>query len=172
MTVDANPQGAPRRSRLLYPALLVSLALNLLFIGGLSAAAWHYYQRSANGENFGLLGFAKQISPDHRDAFRQQVLAARASLKDEREDMRRAWFATNEQLTSEPFDKEKFKAAMATLRDAEGKFRAGLNNAFADIAASVTPEERKLLQAWRNKRKPHFLRHGDAPPADSAEKPE
>ena len=160
MTVDVN-QGAPPRSRLVYPALIVSLALNLLFIGGLAAAVWHYNSRHVRGE-FGLLAFARQLPPEHQEAFRQQVLNARASLKDEREAVRSAWLEINSLLTTEPFDKDKLKTAMAKLREAENQFRAGLNNSFAEIAASVTPEERKLLQEWRDKRKPNFLRRGDA----------
>lgn len=159
MTIDAN-QGAPRRSRIIYPALLVSLALNLLFIGGLAAAAWHFNSRHTHGE-FGLLAFARQLPAEHQDAFRKQVLDARASLKDEREAVRSAWLEINSLLTTEPFDKEKLKAAMAKLRETENQFRTGLNDSFAEIAASVTPEERKLLQAWRDKRRPNFLRHGD-----------
>lgn len=166
MTVDVN-ESTPRRSRLVYPALIMSLALNLLFIGGMAAAAWHFNSRHARGE-FGLLAFARQLPPEHQDAFRKQVLDARASLKDERETVRSAWLEVNSMLTSEPFDKEKLKAAMAKLRDAESQFRAGLNNSFAEVAESVTPEERKLLQAWRDKRKPNFLRRSDAS-ADKSE---
>ena len=172
MTVDAN-QGASRRSRFVYPALIVSLGLNLLFIGGLAAAAWHFNSRHARGE-FGLLAFARQMPAEHQDAFRKQVLDARASLKDEREAVRGAWLDVNSMLTSEPFDKEKLKAAMAKLRETENQFRAGLNDSFAEIAESVTPEERKLLQAWRDKRKPNFLRRGDVEPhkADGDIKPD
>ncbi|HVX37081.1 MAG TPA: periplasmic heavy metal sensor [Hyphomicrobium sp.] len=159
MTVEANPS-TPRRSRLVYPALILSLALNLLFIGGLATAAWHYYTRHARGE-FGLLAFSQQLPAEHRDAFRKQVIDARASMKDQREAVRNAWLEVNSLLTTEPFDKEKLKAAMAKLRDTENQFRTSLNNSFAEIAASVTPEERKLLQTWRDKRRPHFLRHAD-----------
>jgi len=159
VTVDVN-QSASRRSRLVYPALMLSLGLNLLFIGGLAAAAWHFNTRHARGE-FGLLAFARQLPAEHQDAFRKQVLDARASLKDEREAVRSAWLEINSLLTTEPFDKEKLKSAMAKLRETENQFRAGLNDSFAEIAASVTPEERKLLQEWRDKRRPHFLRRGD-----------
>ncbi|AGK58067.1 membrane-associated protein [Hyphomicrobium denitrificans 1NES1] len=164
MTVEANQSG--RRSRLVYPALIFSLALNLLFIGGLATAVWHYYSRHTRGE-FGLLAFSQKLPAEHRDAFRRQVIDARASLKDEREAVRNAWLDVNSLLTTEPFDKEKFKAAMAKLRETENQFRTGLNNSFAEIAASVTPEERKLLQAWRDKRRPNFLRRGDSAKADS-----
>jgi uncharacterized membrane protein len=79
-------------------------------------------------------------------------------MKSERDKVRMAWRHTNDVLTTEPFDKEKFKAAMADLRAVEDQFRTGINAAFADIAASLTPSERKLLQGWREKRRPKFLR--------------
>jgi uncharacterized membrane protein len=138
----------------------------------LAAAAWHYNARHTRGE-FGLLAFARQLPVEHQEAFRKQVLDARVSLKDEREAVRSAWLEINSLLTAEPFDKEKLKAALANLREAENQFRTGLNNSFAEIAASVTPEERKLLQAWRDKRKPYFLRRGDiSPKADGDTKSE
>ena len=165
MTIDAN-LGASRRSRFLYPTLIVSLGLNLLLIGGLAAAAWHFNSRHAGGE-FGLLAFARQLPPEHQEAFRKQVLESRAALADERVAVRNAWLEVNSMLTSDPFDKEKLKESMAKLRETENQFRSGLNNSFAEIAESVTPEERKLLQAWRDKRRPHFLRRGDTPASKS-----
>lgn len=172
MTIDVN-HGVSRRSRFLYPALIVSLGLNLLFIGGLSAAAWHFNSRHTRGE-FGLLAFARQLPVENQEAFRKQVLDSRASLADEREAVRDAWLEVNSMLTREPFDKDKLKEAMAKLRDTENQFRSGLNNSFAEIAGSVTPEQRKLLQAWRDKRKPHFLRRSEASSAktDGAAKSE
>jgi uncharacterized membrane protein len=168
VTIEGNPI-APRRSRLMYPAFLFSVALNLLFIGGLATAAWHYHSRHASGE-YGLLAFSRQLPAEHREAFREKVLAARASLAADRDSVRSAWLEANALLTTEPFDKEKYKAATAKLRGAESQFRAGLSESFADIAASVTPEERKLLKRWREKRKPHFLRHNSPAPAASDDK--
>ncbi|HVZ05159.1 periplasmic heavy metal sensor [Hyphomicrobium sp.] len=157
MTVEAN-HIAPQRSRLLYPGFIFSLALNLLFIGGVAAAVWHHHNAQERRNESGLLSFARQLPPDRQEAFRQQVFSARASMKSERDKVRMAWRHTNDVLTTEPFDKEKFKAAMADLRAVEDQFRTGINAAFADIAASLTPSERKLLQGWREKRRPKFLR--------------
>lgn len=165
MTVEAN-HIAPRRSRLLYPGFILSLALNLLFLGGVAAAVWHHHNVQVRRDESGLLSFAKYLSPDRQDAFRQQVLAARASMKIERDSVRTAWLNTNNILTAEPFDKEKFRAAMAQLRDVEDRYKTGLNNAFADIVASITPEERKLLHTWREKRKPRLLNRKDTKPDD------
>jgi uncharacterized membrane protein len=157
VTVEANHL-APRRSRLLYSGFVLSLALNLLFVGGIAAAIWHQHNSAqSKRDDSGLLGFAKDLSPDRQDGFRQLVLAERASLKSERDKVRSAWIEANNLLTVEPFDKEKFKAAMAKLRVVEDQYKTGLNNAFAEMVATLTPEERKLLQSWREKRKPRLL---------------
>lgn len=158
MTVDANTP-TPRRSKLLYPAFIVSLALNLLFIGGITAAVWHHHQMQGRHEG-GFLTFARQLSADRQDAFRQQVLADRESLKSQRDEVRTAWLATNAILTAEPFDRDKFLAALTKLREVDARYKTGLSAKFADIAASFSPEERKLLQAWRAKRKARFLNRG------------
>ena len=47
MTVEVD-QRPPGRSRYLYPAFIASLALNLLFIGWISAAAWHHNEELRN----------------------------------------------------------------------------------------------------------------------------
>jgi uncharacterized membrane protein len=153
--VETNSLAPRARSRLLYPGFVFSLALNLLFLGGLAAAAWHHYNVQATGD-YGLMRFAKQLPPARQDAFRQQVTNARSSYKAQWDSVRSAWIEANNLLTAEPFDKDKFKTAMGKLREAENQYKTGLNNNFADIAASFTPEERKLLQTWRARRKPWF----------------
>jgi uncharacterized membrane protein len=159
VTVDATTP-TPRRSRLLYPAFIVSLALNLLFVGGIGAAIWHHSQMQGRFEG-GFLSFAQQLPSDRQDAFRAQVLADREALKSQREEVRAAWLETNALLTAEPFDRDKFLAALTKLRGVDAQYKTGLSAKFADIAASFSPDERKLLQTWRAKRKARFLKRGD-----------
>lgn len=157
MTVETNSLAPRGSSRLLYPGFIFSLALNLLFLGGVAAAIWHHYNMQiTRGGDYGLMRFAKELPPARQDTFRQQVANARSSFKGQWNNVRTAWIEANDLLTAEPFDKDKFQAAMGKLREAETQYKTGLNNNFADIAASFTPEERKLLQSWRARRKPWF----------------
>ena len=78
-------------------------------------------------------------------------------MKDLRAAVRQSWVDANALLTAEPFDKEKFKAALMQLGDVEARYKTSLNNALAETASSSTPDERKLLQAWREKRRPRLL---------------
>jgi uncharacterized membrane protein len=160
VTVEVD-QRPPGRSRYLYPAFIASLAINLLFIGGISAAVWHHHNeevRRASRAERGMLGFVKQLPADRQAPVREEILAARESLKDLRATVRKSWIEANNLLTAEPFDKEKFKTAMTQLRDVENQFKTALNNALADTAEKLSPDERKLLKSWRETRRPWLLR--------------
>jgi uncharacterized membrane protein len=156
VTVEVN-QPAPRRSRLLYGGLIASLALNLLFVGLFATAAWeHQYEHPKTSEP-GLLGFVKELAPDRQGVVRDEITAARESMKELRATVRKSWLDTNALLTAEPFDKAKFKASLAELADIEVKYKAALNNAMAETAEKLAPDERKLLKSWREKRRPGLL---------------
>jgi uncharacterized membrane protein len=156
VTADVDRIG-PERSRLLYPGFIASLALNLLFIGVFAAAVWHHrHERPRTGEP-GLLGFVKDLPADRQDSVRQEISAAREGMKDLRGSVRQTWLDANSLLASEPFDKEKFKAALAKLADVELRYKTTFNGALAETAASLSPDERKLLKAWREKRRPRLL---------------
>lgn len=168
MTVETNSLAPRGRSRLLYPVFIFSLALNLLFLGGIAAAVWHHHNMQTTRGDYGLMRFTKDLPPARQETFRQQVANARSAFKGQWDSVRIAWIEANDLLTAEPFDKEKFKAAMAKLREAENQYKTGLNNNFADIAASLTPDERKLLQSWRARRKPWFADRSRKPQTDDA----
>jgi uncharacterized membrane protein len=156
VTAEVN-RYASARPRHLYAGFIASLALNLLFIGLFAAAVWHH-QRSARSIEPGLLGFVKELPADRQDAVRQEITAARDSMKDLRTEVRKSWVDTNGMLTLEPFDKAKFNAALAQLRDIENRYKTGINGALADTAEKLTPDERKLLQSWRERRRPWLLK--------------
>lgn len=171
MTVEVNKL-APARPGYLYPALIASLALNLLFVGLFAAAAWHHFQKSQSANEPGLLAFVKQLPENRQDAVRNEITGARAAMKDLRVDVRKSWIDANAMLTQEPFDKAKFAEALAKLRETENVFKTALNNALAETAASLSPEERKILQSWREKRRPNVLRSQAEPAKDDGAKPE
>jgi uncharacterized membrane protein len=163
----------PRQSRWLFPALIASLALNLLFIGGIGAAAWQkkHHRGHGFGADFGLMGFVRELPDDRAAVVREQITKARESTRPLKKAVREAWRDANATLTVEPFDKEKFKAAMARASDAESQFKAAIAGGLADMAEKLTAEERAKLQAWREKRSPRLFGKGpkgsaDSPPGD------
>lgn len=147
------------RARWLRMGIIASLALNLLFAGGLAAAAWHHRHRSPGGDDIGLMGFTRELPAERQKMVRDDIAAARLTIRPLRKAAREAWNESNALLTAEPFDKDKYKASMDKLTDAEGRFKAAIATALADTAAKLTPEERSRLQGWREKRRPHMFGH-------------
>jgi uncharacterized membrane protein len=161
MTTE-NGGAARGRSRWLYGGLVASLAVNLLFVGGFGAAAWHH-RHGHRGDDAGLMGFTRELPADRQKVLRDDIAAARQTIRPLRVAAREAWDQANAVLTAEPFDKDKYKAAMDKLTEAEGRFKSAISAALADTAAKLTPEERRGLQSWRERRRPHILgRHGGA----------
>ena len=160
MTIETD--SAPeRRSRWLYAGLIASLALNLLFIGGVARAKWHHRHEGGRHGDAGLIGFVNQLPADRQSLVRGDVEAARETIRPLRKAVRDAWSDANMALTAEPFDKDKYKAAVDRLTEAESRFKAAVAASLADTAAKLTPEERSRLQGWREKRRPDiFGRHG------------
>ena len=160
MTTE-TPDASRRMPRWLYWALIASLALNLLFIGRAGAAFWHHRHGGFGPGEFGLMGFVRELPPDRQTMIRDQLTAARQTLRSMRRDVRNAWFDANTALAAEPFDKAALIAAMARQSEAEAKFKAAMAAGLADTADKLTPAERLKLQAWREKRRPRmFGRHG------------
>lgn len=149
---------SPARPRYLYPAFIASLALNLLFIGLFAAAAWHHHEESSKPFEPGLLGFVRELPESRQAAVRNEITGAREGMKDLRATVRKSWTDANALLTAEPFDKAKFSEALAKLREEENLYKTAINNAMAETAASLSPEERKILQSWREKRRPNLLK--------------
>lgn len=169
MTVEVNKL-APARSGYLYPALIASLALNLLFVGLFAAAAWHHQRKSTAAVEPGLLGFVRQLPQNRQEAVRNEITGAREAIKDLRSDVRKNWLAANALLTEEPFDKSKFAEALAKLRETENVYKTALNNAMAETAANLSPAERKLLQSWRETRRTNLLKPIDENAKDGSTK--
>ncbi len=161
MTIEA-PGGSAARSRWLMTALVASLAANLLFAGWLGAAVWHHRKGGGwRGGDGGLMGFVRQLPDERRPAMRARVKAARENVKPLKAELNDAWTAANATLAAEPFDKAAAKAAFVKTIEADAKLRAAIDDELIATAEQLSADERKVLHAWREKRKPHVLRrHG------------
>ena len=152
-----NTADKPGGNRKLRIALMASLALNVLIIGAIAGTfvfgrqhGWkHHKQR-------GLSGFAHTLPAERGDALREKLKGQKATLAPYRDAEDKARDEARKVLMTEPFDAEAFKAAVANAAEtdcAEKKARMAL---FAETVASLTPEERRELHAWFEKRRKHF----------------
>jgi uncharacterized membrane protein len=163
MTNDtaARPGGSSFKLRL---ALMVSLALNVLIIGAVAGAMLVSRHHGWHGHGFkgaGLAGFARTLPPDRGDAIREKLKSNRAALAPLYKEEQEARDAARSVLMTEPFDVEKFKAALERAVDADVKEKRARMELFAETAASMTPEERRQLHNWFEERRKRFRRHHD-----------
>ncbi|MBX9684372.1 MAG: periplasmic heavy metal sensor [Hyphomicrobium sp.] len=156
MTTDGRETSA-QRPRWLYAGLIASLAVNLLVIGGMGAAFWHHRHGGPGpwrGDDAGLMGFVRKLPKERQDVVRNDVKLARETLKPLRDAARSAWTDANNALAAEPFSADAAKGAFQRMTDAEATLKTAISSVLIDTAAKLTPDERRVLTQWRDKRKP------------------
>ncbi|KAB2851300.1 MAG: periplasmic heavy metal sensor [Hyphomicrobiaceae bacterium] len=141
------PSGLPRWVKI---TLILSLAVNLLLVGsiiGHRLATRHGPFASVFRSVDDATRFARKLPAERRQALR-------AIFEKHREEFRPLVTAVQEArkgveatLSAEPFDKDKFIAALAALQEAESKARASRRPMAAEMAAILTPEERKRFMS-------------------------
>lgn len=146
-------------------ALLASLALNALFIGGLASAIFkHGADRQPQGrQNLGA--YVSTLPKARSEVIMKRADERRRGLGPLRRNVRQARDDALSALTTDPFDRDKFIAAETHLIEAENALRLAQRDVIADIAGSLTPEERRAYLRWRGpQRGPADAGQPPAPP--------
>jgi uncharacterized membrane protein len=167
MTSD-NAAGRPSTGRGLRLALMASLALNVLFIGAVGGTLiWSRHSGwRPHGRHGGLMAFTQTLPPERGEALRRKIESQEMVLEPLREAERQARDAARSALMTEPFDIEKFKAALERAADADSKERKARLAVFAETAAVLTPDERRQLHLWFERRRAHWHHPPPPPPND------
>ena len=121
---SANAAPSPPSNSRLRLALMASLALNVLIIGAVAGTLLMSRQQGWNGhkgKQSGLIGFAQTLPADRAEIIRAKIASEEATLAPLRKAERDARDAARAILMQEPFDAEKFKAALARAAEADAK---------------------------------------------------
>jgi uncharacterized membrane protein len=127
-------------------ALIVSLGLNLLLVGsiiGHRLATRYGPFASVFRAADDAARLARKLPAERRQALRAVFDKHREGFRPFIEAVREARKGVEAASAADPFDKEKFIAALTVLQDAEAKAREARRPMAADMAAVLTPEERK-----------------------------
>lgn len=158
MTSD-NVPAKPAAGRGLRIALMASLALNVLIIGGVATTLLCFGGKGHHHRGGALMGFVDTLPAERAKTIGDKLKADRQALKPLRQVQRDARGQARSALMAEPFDAAAFRTALdnvATAGYEEKKARMGM---LADLAEGLTPDERQQLHQWFEKRRQHF-RHG------------
>lgn len=154
--VEAPPSPATRAPRWMLWLLFASLALNLLIIGLVAGSAWRFRH---GGPPHGwappnLIGYSMSLERGRNKAMRDVTSPMRHALKPLRREIHAARNEVTAAISAEPFDQARFDAAQARLVDLENQARQQTLALYAEIAKTLTPEERRAYKGWREHRRP------------------
>lgn len=152
-------------SRQLSIALAISLAINLFFIGFVTARLVLKSERRELLQQqpysrgpVGLFGATEALgNPRPMERLLRKHIQ---DFKPKRELLRETRERIVKALAADPFDSEELNKALGDLRKATQESQIALHSAFVELATSVSPRERLLLS-----KSPHLWRGKEARPA-------
>jgi Spy/CpxP family protein refolding chaperone len=154
-TPSATPEAtAPRRwTKVLFVA---SLAINLLVVGAIGAAliGAHRGVGLFGGPVVGspnLLAFLRTLPHERRDSIWHATASERKGLLPLRKELRRMRDDVHRAIVSEPFDQEKFAAAVKAFDETEARLRQSAQGLIVAVANRLTPDERLAYVKWHAK---------------------
>jgi uncharacterized membrane protein len=152
---DAAPVAGSSYRKLRY-ALMASLALNVLVIGAVAGTIC--FKRPGPGgpgpKGTGLLGFAHTLPRERSDIIRQKFADSRSQMETLHQAIGNARAGVRTTLTAEPFDQAKLNAALDGVVQAENNEHRAKVTMFGETVGQLTPDERKQLHDWLEKRRP------------------
>ena len=147
LTIAANGSGGVRGTpKLVWAALIASLAVNLLVAGTIASFWWRGPGHFAGpGINQNVLGFVRTLPQARRAELRKDVEGKRGEIRSQIQAMRQSRRAAVEAISQEPFDAKAVEAMLNNLDDREVALRRFNRPLILDILVRLTPEERKAV---------------------------
>jgi uncharacterized membrane protein len=133
--------------------LIASLALNVLIlgmVGGFFARGHGQGWHGGGGNN--IFAFVAQLPKARRDALHAKAGELRGTVRDLRDVVRVSAKERAAALSAEPFDRQAYINAQTRQIEADTKLRLLMRDAVAQLAADMTPEERRAFLKWRGRR--------------------
>jgi uncharacterized membrane protein len=153
--------GATRLPRWLLPVLVASLAANLIVAGAVLGQRWRSggevasaYRGGPDSEAEAGQRTLRRVSPERRQEMRRIFESHRGSFRGQWQEVKRAREQVQATLSAEPFDRQAYVSSMQRYLDIEVQARKSVQPMYADIAATLSPEERRdFLRGHRHLRR-------------------
>ncbi len=150
---DAAPVAGSSYRKLRY-ALMASLALNVLIIGAVAGTLCFKRPSPGGPKGSGLFGFAHTLPRERSDLIRQKFADSKPQMETLRQAIGDARTGVRAALMAEPFDQAKLNAALDGVVQAEANEHRAKVTVFGETVGQLTPDERKQLHEWLEKRRP------------------
>jgi uncharacterized membrane protein len=139
-------------SRWLMPALVASLALNLVVVGAAGSLLWRGYREDpALGRRVipSVIGYSATLPADRRKDLIRLTKDERETVHPLRRAVVLARAEVNKALGAEPFDEARYRAAQERLEQADKLYREASFKLQIALSLHLTPEERLGYLRWR-----------------------
>lgn len=151
--MDQDLPAKKKKNRVVIMLLICSLALNLLFIGGLIG-------RSVFGGPPGHLPnhmgwMLRNLSDEKRKQLRPQLKERSGSLRTVRQEMRDARQRLSSAIMEEPLDEKALNLALKDLRSASNKFQVVTHENMSTILKEMKLEDREKALKFLSRRDKH-----------------
>ncbi len=142
------PGQKQQRSARRWPKILlvVSLSLNLLFIGAIVGAGWmrHKYGGGHGGfSRYAIKHVLKNLPENKRRAILLQIKRNNQQLRPRYEAMRKQALELKEVMKSEPFDPERVRLMANRLREIRRPIADAKMQLLVEVLGQLTPQERR-----------------------------
>lgn len=160
MSDQQTPDTAKPARRWMKPLLIVSLAMNLLFVGLIAGSIWKHRHRGAKvAKHKAFEATIEQIMTELPASKRQTAESVLGRLRSEviprASGRRKAVAKVVEALKADPYDEKSLADALAGLRQLRNDVHLGMHELSLELVRDMTPEERRrLLEIFRSKRHP------------------
>ena len=137
-------------------ALIISIAVNLFFIGGI---AFRFYLKSSSMNadrplppNISWL--VRDLAPERQEEMRAKLKERGMEGRASRIRMFKAQRESNRLMTADPFDAEALAVAFTALRDAANEYQRLSHLQTAEILSELSVDERRKAVEFINRRGP------------------
>lgn len=142
------------RVKLIILGLVISVAINLVFIGGIG-------YRASNLRDFGPRPFppnvgwvVRDLGEERRQELRPLLEQSYEEIRPMRREMSTAQRRVNELMASQSFDAEALNQAFAELRDLSERYQALSHQQTITILNELSEEERRMAMEFIQRRGP------------------
>ena len=151
--MDQDLPAKKKKNRVVIILLICSLALNLLFIGGLIGRSIFGGPPGHLPNHMGWM--LRNLSDEKRKELRPQLKERSGSIRTVRQEMRDARQRLSSAIMEEPLDEKALNLALKDLRSASNKFQVVTHENMSTILKEMKLEDREKALKFLSRREKH-----------------
>ena len=149
------------KNKLLLVILLLSIAINLFFVGGIAYRVANFQDERSGRPLPPYVGWmVRDLEETRRSELEPQLRASLEVIGPIRREMMGAQRRANELMAAQPFDANALTAAFAELREINMRYQALSHEQTSEILELLTEEERQAALEFVQRRGPRDGRDG------------